>query len=215
MTKRTIYSFCLWTVAAFFAAALFSCKESDEVSEYDNWKERNEQFIDSIASVAKANKDGSWTILKSYTLSDDFPMTETSQYYIYLQKLENGSGTEHPLYADSVRVHYAGRLIPTVSYPQGFVFDKSYASSSFSPATDVPSLLCVSNLVTGFSTALMNMVVGDRWKVYIPYQLGYGTTSSTSSSVPAYSTLIFDIQLAKIYKYKVDTDTKWWTKKRY
>ena len=104
-------------------------------------------------------------------------------------------------------------MIPTVTYPQGFVFDRSYASSSFNPATDVPQLLCVSNLVVGFSTALMNMVVGDRWKVYIPYQLGYGTTRD--ASIPAYTTLIFDMQLAKIYKYKVDTDTKWWTKQRY
>jgi FKBP-type peptidyl-prolyl cis-trans isomerase FklB len=215
MTKRNLLSFCVLAAVVLFSGALNSCKESDEVSEYDNWQARNEHFIDSIASVAKTNRDGAWTILKAFTLSDDFPMTEASQYYIYVQKLEHGSGSERPLYADSVRVHYSGRLIPTASYPQGFVFDKSYASSSFNPATDVPSLHCVNQTVVGFGTALMNMVVGDRWKVYIPYQLGYGITTSTNSSVPAYSTLIFDMQLAKIYKYKVDTDTKWWSKRRF
>ncbi len=215
MTPRNVYSFCTIFLAVVLSSVFFSCKESEEEGEYDNWQERNEHFIDSIANVAKANRDGTWTILKSYTLSDDFPMTEDNRYYIYVQKLEQGSGTEKPLYSDSVRVHYSGRLIPSSTHPQGYVFDKSYASSTFTPSTDVPSLLCVSNTVVGFSTALMNMVVGDRWKVYIPYQLGYGTTAVTATSIPAYSTLIFDMQLAKIYKYKIDTDTKWWSKRRF
>ena len=45
----------------------------------------------------------------------------------------------------------------------------------------------------GLTTALMNMHIGDRWLVYVPYQLGYGVR--TSNYVPAYSTLIFDISL--------------------
>jgi FKBP-type peptidyl-prolyl cis-trans isomerase FklB len=34
---------------------------------------------------------------------------------------------------------------------------------------------------------------GDIWRIYIPYTLGYGT--SNSSTIPAYSTLIFDVNL--------------------
>ena len=37
---------------------------------------------------------------------------------------------------------------------------------------------------------------GDHWTIYIPYQLGYG--SSKTGSVPAYSTLIFDLRLVGI-----------------
>ena len=47
-------------------------------------------------------------------------------------------------------------------------------------------------------TAVLNMQRGDRWLVYIPYQLGYGASSS-NSAVPSYSTLVFDIALADFY----------------
>ena len=78
------------------ATALTSCKESEEEGEYDNWKARNEHYIDSIASVARSNRDGSWTILRSFTLSKDFPLTESSENYVFVQKLEEGTGTEYP-----------------------------------------------------------------------------------------------------------------------
>ena len=45
---------------------------------------------------------------------------------------------------------------------------------------------------------LMRMHRGDRWRVYIPYQLAYG--SSARSSIPAYSTLIFDLQLEDFWR---------------
>jgi len=53
--------------------------------------------------------------------------------------------------------------------------------------------MVVSGVVDGFTTALQHMRKGDRWKVYIPYQLGYG--ESANSSIPGYSTLVFDITL--------------------
>jgi len=40
---------------------------------------------------------------------------------------------------------------------------------------------------------LMYMHKGDCWRVYIPYQLGYG--SQTKNAIPAYSTMIFDLIL--------------------
>ena len=51
----------------------------------------------------------------------------------------------------------------------------------------------VVRLRQGFVTALLHMHSGDRWRVYIPYQLGYNTTEKTG--IPAYSTLIFDLAL--------------------
>ena len=60
-------------------------------------------------------------------------------------------------------------------------------------ATDVPTLLAPAGVVVGFGTALMHMVKGDHWRVVIPSYLGYGTTDKTS--IPAYSTLVFDLAL--------------------
>ena len=52
--------------------------------------------------------------------------------------------------------------------------------------------------VRGFGIALMNMVVGDKWEVCIPYDLGYGRFDN---SLKAYSTLFYEIQLLEINQY--------------
>lgn len=185
-----------------------SCEEKSAESEYSNWENRNNAYVDSIAKVAKTNADGTWSIIKAYTLGDSTELYNgQNNRFIYVKKLEKGVGTQRPLYGDSVRVHYFGRLIPSKTYPQGYNFDKSYLGDTLSSKTDVPALLSVANTVVGFSTALQNMVVGDRWIVYVPYDLGYGTTDQ--SSIPAYSTLIFEMKLARIYRKGIDTNTSW------
>ena len=193
------------------ALSLSSCTEQDEVSEYDNWEVRNTAYIDSIAKVCDKNADGTWTKFCAYTLDEETEAkSPNNNHYIYVQKLKNGSGTYNPIFNDSIRVHYIGRYIPTQSYPQGYVFDKSYSTYTFNDATDVPSLFAVNGLVVGFSTAAMHMVEGDYWRVYIPSYLGYGTSDKKDSGgIPAYTTLIFDIKMAKVYKYLVDKDTSW------
>ena len=194
--KRIFY------ILSLFTLLLASCSEKDEVNEYDNWQTRNQQYVDSIANLANAGRDG-WTKIIAYNLITREERPDlNNNFYIYVQKLENGTGTRHAEQNDSVRVHYLGRLIPSASYPQGNVFDKSYSTYTFNEETDVPKLMAAANnMLTGFATAVMNMVEGDRWKVVIPYYLGYNPKVNPSSKVPDYSTLIFDIKLARIYKY--------------
>lgn len=187
----------------FFAV---SCEESEEVSEYDNWKPRNEHYLDSIADLARCN-EGGWVQIPAYTMGDNIGENASKSNYIYVKKLELGSGSYRPQDGDTVRAHYQGRLIPTDSHPQGKVFDKSYAASSLNEATDVPTLFAVKETVVGFSTALMNMVEGDRWEVVIPQYLGY--KDNASSEIPAYSTLIFDIKLARVYRNGDNNNTSW------
>ena len=55
-----------------------------------------------------------------------------------------------------------------------------------------------STAVKGFGTAMQNMHVGDRWRVYIPAELAYGSTST--SAIPAHSTLIFELELLAYYR---------------
>ena len=189
---------------------LCSCSENNEVGEYDNWQARNQHYVDSIAALADAGKYG-WTKIVAYNLMTREARPDlTNNHYIYVQKLEDGAGERHAEYNDSVRVHYMGRLIPSASYTQGYVFDKSYSTYAFNEETDVPKLMAAAkNMITGFATAVMSMVEGDHWKVVIPYYLGYNPTVNPSSIVPDYSALIFDIKLVRIYRYKIDTDTTW------
>lgn len=84
---------------------------------------------------------------------------------------------------DRVKVHYEGRLI------DGTVFDSSYKRGE--PATFAPS-----QVIKGWTEALTMMPVGSKWQLYIPQELGYG--SRQSGPIPAYSTLIFDVEVLGI-----------------
>ncbi len=170
---------------------LASCSESDsEAGEYSNWKERNTQYIDSIAKVAHANADGKWKVILRYDL--DSGKKWSNDNYVYCYMLKDGDGTESPAFTDYVTINYSGRLIPTDKQKKGYLFDSNY-DGELDPETDVPVELLVKETVVGFSTALQHMVAGDMWKVYIPAKIGYGNEDITN--IPAYSTLIFDINL--------------------
>ena len=162
-----------------------SCSEDDSSEdEFANWEERNSAMTDQWAANSSLRK------IRVFT-QDDTSAGKNSDY-IYVQVLEAGEGTDSPLYTDTVRMAYRGRLIPTKNYANGYVFDETYLGD-FSWHTAGMATMASSTLVTGFTTALMNMHKGDHWLVYIPYQLGYNTSSQ--GSVTAYSNLVFDIAL--------------------
>lgn len=174
-----------------FVGAAASCSESDDegTEEFGNWQVRNEAYFATLED--SLSRGGSaWKKIKTFT-KDEKTLTANTDY-IYIKVLEQGSGTTSPLYTDSVRVSYRGRLIPSASYPQGFVFDETYEGNFSLKTTGVVDNQ-LSNFCDGFATALQHMHIGDRWCVYIPYQLGYGT--SDYATVPAYSVMIFDVVL--------------------
>ena len=82
-----------------------------------------------------------------------------------------------------VTVHYRGTLI------DGREFDNSWKRGC-------PEAFRVNGLIEGFSIALLNMHIGDRWVVYIPQELGYGRRAS--GPIPGCSTLVFEIELLGI-----------------
>ena len=188
----------LWCLV--IALAIVSCKEEDGVvEEYPNWQANNDGYFQRLVSETQTainGGDDSWQLITGYSK----PVTDYSpQYYDYIvvKKLENGEGTTSPLQTDSVEVHYMGRLLPSPSYAQGLIFDRSYAGT-FDPELATPSKFPINGVVRGFATALMHMHRGDHWRIYIPYQLGYG--GSARSAIPAYSTLIFDLQLENFWR---------------
>lgn len=188
-------------LSALMALVCFmSCSESDEAGEFDNWRNRNAQYIDSIADVAHANTEGDWKIFLADGL--DASAHWSNEDYVYCKVLQQGDGDKNPMANDTIIVNYRGRLIPTLNFPQGYVFDQSYYGQ-LDPSTDVPVKLNLIGCVRGWRTAVAHMVkgttptTGDIWRIYVPYKLGYG--ASASGSIPGYSTLIFDINLVDFY----------------
>ena len=194
---------------------LCSCSSDDDedTSEYHDWQQRNLAYFDSIRatsldSIKLAKKlygdswqeHSNWRTYLSFSLDES--VANTSLDSIYVQILKRGTGTESPLGTDSCRVFYRGRLIPSATYPEGYVFSHSGQSSIyediFNRYLSVPTIKKATSFVRGFSTALLYMHIGDRWRVYMSHQLGYGKTSDTT--IPAYSDLVFEIELVSFYR---------------
>ena len=106
-------------ILSLLAAALFmfaACSETEEIPEFNNWEERNTQFLDSLAKVAQAHKDGDWKIFLDERIPDTTKEWDTDDY-VYCKVIKSGDGTTSPFYTDTVSVNYRGRLIPSTSNP--------------------------------------------------------------------------------------------------
>lgn len=199
----------LWLPFLLLAFAFASCSETDEdANEYSNWKARNTAYFNSIMakahdSIAWAQKEygdawqekGNWRTYLSYSLQTDTAHTTADS--ICVQIVRRGMGTQHPLGTDSVRINYRTQLMPTNEHPQGLVVDHSGLFSSYESVfnlnTASPSTFKMSGLCRGVATALLYMVPGDLWRVYVPSRLAYGSTKS--GKIPAHSCVIFEIYL--------------------
>jgi len=133
---------------------------------------------------------------EAITKNSDFHKLETATgpSGVYYQIIKRGTVTEHPLQTSKVKVLYKG------TYYDGTVFD---AGSS---GNNIPVEFTLSSVVRGFSFALQNMVIGDKWNIWIPYYLGYGSTDyynpiTYQLSVKAYTTLVFEVELVSITQY--------------
>lgn len=97
--------------------------------------------------------------------------------------LEEGNGGNKPRANSVVSVHYRGMLI------NGREFDNSWKRNC-------PEAFRLNEVIEGWQIALQYMSAGDRWMIYIPYSVGYGTRGD--STIPGYSTLIFEVHLLGI-----------------
>lgn len=179
---------------------MVACGESsEEDQEYANWQYNNEVYFNDIyAKADSAINHGSnnWKIFGKWSLQDEYITKDNS---VVVKVLTHGSGAGCPLYTDSVQICIQGRLMPTTSYPNGYIFMGTY-EGEFDQATSLSTTISANGTLSnrqidGLATVLQKMHIGDRWQVYIPYQLGYGSTASTSPTIPAYSTLMYDIKL--------------------
>ena len=97
--------------------------------------------------------------------------------------LQNAEG-EKPGPRSMVTVHYEGKLI------NDKIFDSSYKRGQ-------PATFGVYQVIPGWTEALQLMTVGSKWRLFIPSNLGYGS-SGAGNSIPPNATLIFDVELLGI-----------------
>jgi len=97
--------------------------------------------------------------------------------------IKSGNGPT-PLADDTVTTHYRGTLI------DGREFDSSYSRGE-------PASFPVKGVIKGWTEALQLMKVGDKWELYIPSELAYGT-AQRSELIQPNSTLVFELELLGI-----------------
>ena len=194
---------------------LVACQENVEPKdpEFDNWKARNEAAFKTQLNVArqniasaKAQYGNAWEANCDYRLMRKFSLTDQSQVNyrdtLCVQILERGTGSGSPYFTDTVRINYTVRLMPTAQHPDGKLMAHSGQSvdvaSIFSPTTSAPAKFGVSYWRAAVATALMQMRIGDHWRLYIPADLAY--FPSNYGKLPAGSMLIMEIQLKGYYR---------------
>lgn len=114
--------------------------------------------------------------------SDVVSLPSGAQYKI----LKTGDWTNkgvHPTATDQVKVHYHGTLI------DGTVFDSSVERGE-------PITFGLNQVIKGWTEVVQLMQEGDKWVVYLPFDLAYGARGS--GPIGAYSTLIFEIELIQV-----------------
>ncbi len=105
-----------------------------------------------------------------------------------IEILEEGTG-EEAQNGDSLKVHYTGTL------EDGTKFD-----SSLDRGDPFVFTLGAGQVIQGWDLGLLGAKVGDKRKLTIPADLGYGETGAAEGKIPPRATLIFEIEVLEINK---------------
>jgi peptidylprolyl isomerase len=109
-------------------------------------------------------------------------ISETASGLQY-QVLQQGEGTAHPTASSKVKVHYHGSLL------DGTVFDSSVDRGD-------PISFGLNQVISGWTEGVQLMVVGDKFKFFIPAKLGYG--NRVAGKITPGSLLTFEVELLAI-----------------
>jgi FKBP-type peptidyl-prolyl cis-trans isomerase len=111
---------------------------------------------------------------------EDVTVTDSGLQY---RVIEAGEGPR-PRAQDQVRVHYRGRLV------DGTQFDSSHDRGQ-------PATFGVTQVIAGWTEALMLMNQGAVWQIVCPPDLAYGQAGA-GGVIPPNAVLIFDVELLDV-----------------
>lgn len=112
-------------------------------------------------------------------------LAKTSQNQETTTTTVNDENTPAVKAGDTISVHYIGKL------SDGTVFDSSYDRGQ-----PITFTVGSGQLIKGFDDGVIGMKIGEKRKLTIPPELGYG--ANANGPIPANSTLVFDVELVSI-----------------
>ncbi len=130
--------------------------------------------------TASLNQEKGLAFLAENAKKDGVITTASGLQY---QVLQSGNGERKPSATDTVRVHYHGTLT------DGTVFDSSVDRGE---TISFP----LNRVIPGWTEGVQLMKAGDKFRFFIPAQLGYGARKA--GKIPPGSVLIFEVELFEI-----------------
>jgi FKBP-type peptidyl-prolyl cis-trans isomerase len=159
-------------------AALYDGQEAQAIfDQYQQVLQAKQQEAQSAAGADNAKASAAF--LAANAGADGVQATASGLQY---RVMEQGSG-ETPVPANTVRVHYEGKLI------DGTVFDSSFARGE-------PTEFGLTQVISGWTEGLQLMPVGSTFEFFIPSELAYGPNGPPS--IGPNQALIFKVQLIDI-----------------
>lgn len=166
-----------------------SCDDNSSWNTYEKWRVDNEEWLAKQETLT--NPDG--TPYYTKIVPGWYPKSGVLIHYFNDRTLTEGN--LEPLVNSTVDVKYIGRLYNDEA------FDSSFNNTAWGDSIYRVQPL---NTIVGWQIALTNMRVGDSARVVIPFMEAYGV--STTSAIPPYSNLVFDIKLVDIYRYEMSNN---------
>ena len=117
-----------------------------------------------------------------YFISKNFGSYNVDGVKVQIQSQGDGNESKK---GDLLTLHYTGML------ENGQTFDSSYDRNS-----PITFILGEENVIKGFDTGVTGMKVGEKRKITIPPDLGYGEIEF--AGIPANSVLIYEVELLSI-----------------
>ena len=143
---------------------------------------RSAEQMSAMENLDQANLKEGQAFLEENADKDGVEVTDSGLQY---QVLESGDeGAQSPTLEDTVEVHYKGML------RDGTVFDSSIER-------DKPAVFGLKHIIPGWQEALPMMKVGDKWKLFLPPELGYGEQGAGGDIGPN-EVLIFEVELLDV-----------------
>ncbi|EPE37998.1 FKBP-type peptidyl-prolyl cis-trans isomerase fkpA [Candidatus Photodesmus katoptron] len=134
------------------------------------------QSLEKAAEVKKLGTE----FQKEFEKESNVIKTDSGLLYQIIRQSEG----QKPKEDDTVQVHYKGTLV------DGSQFDSSYERGE-------PATFSLKHVIQGWIEGVQLMSVGSKFKFVIPSELAYGLHDTPT--IPANSTLIFEIELLKIF----------------
>jgi len=150
--------------------SVMTFEEADETS--------NRLYETLISAQFDKVRDESNAFLEAKAKEEKVVKTESGLMY---EVIKLGDGGPKPTATSDVEVRYRGELI------DGTVFDES----------TTPVSLNLAGVIKGWTEGLQLMSVGDKYRFYIPSELGYGEQGAGNDIKPG-AALVFEVELVSI-----------------